>query len=139
LSGPNPQQSDQDDSPRTRRDLSSSHPEGFAIALGIGAVLLFVASVGTGVAGGLPTVAFGWTFGLEVFRAAVVFAIIAVVAIVLIRGWTGEWPSNFSTSGLGYREAAEVSEAAVDLGEAQAIVDLLRPAVEAANRQARTE
>ena len=132
MSGPNPQ------APPTHQNkghLLTTHPKGLATALGVVALLLLGASILTGVTGSLPTAAFGWTFGLQVIRAGVIFAIVAVLAIVLIRGWTGEWPSSFSTTGLGYNEAADATQAAVDYGEAQAIVNFLRPIVDAANKQ----
>jgi hypothetical protein len=110
----------------------AAYPRLSATGLGVMVVVLILASVLTGFATGLPGIAFGWRFGLEITRAAVVFGILALIVTFLVRGWIGEWPRSISTSGLDYSEALEVSEAAVDLREAQAIVDRVRPILESA-------
>jgi hypothetical protein len=77
------------------------------------AVVLLVASMRSAhVKSGLPDVAFGWEFGLDVIRAAIVFAVVASILMVLVRGWGGIWPQRISSSGFEYEE---LHRAAFDL------------------------
>jgi hypothetical protein len=93
--------------PRTKRDLMAEHPAWAAIALGALAVALVVFSIKAGVSGNLPTIAGGWKLGVEILRAAIAFGVIAVLLIVLIRGWGGHWPKRISTTSIDWGDLAE--------------------------------
>jgi hypothetical protein len=96
--------------PKTKRDLLHERPEIAAITLTLVAAVLVVASVEAGVSAGLPSAAFGWKLGIEIVRAAVAFAIVAVVVIVLVRGWGGHWPQRISTTSIDWGELADAIE-----------------------------
>jgi hypothetical protein len=66
------------------------------------AAIILYASLNSSSTKGLPGIAFGWKFGLGIIRAAIVFGVVALVAMVLIRGWGGLWPQSVSTTGLTY-------------------------------------
>ncbi len=95
---PTPDQADISD----HRDLVRKHSKRVALALVVLAVGLLVGSLDYGVREGLPSIALDWLFGLQVIRAALAFAIIAVLVLLIIRGWEGMWPESFLTTGVGY-------------------------------------
>lgn len=98
-----------------RRDLVRKHSKKMAFGLFVLAACLLVGSLDYGVREGLPSVALDWLFGLQVIRAGLAFAIIAVVVLLIVRGWGGMWPENFLTTGVGYP-----AEKAVEGGIARA-------------------
>lgn len=63
---------------------------------------LLAASFTQGVNEGLPSVALDWLFGLRLLRALGAFAILAILAMVLIRGWGGLWPQRISASSVDF-------------------------------------
>jgi hypothetical protein len=85
-----------------RQDLVRKHSRKVAFGLAVLAVGLLVGSLDYGVREGLPSIALDWLFGLQVVRAALVFAIVAVLLMLIVRGWGGMWPESFLTTGLGY-------------------------------------
>jgi hypothetical protein len=107
-SGP-PSPDDQAKSPGTdtgeHRDLVRKHSKKMAFGLVVLAVGLLVGSLGYGVREGLPSIALDWLFGLQIIRAALAFAIIAVLVLLIVRGWGGMWPESFLTTGVGYPPA----------------------------------
>lgn len=90
-------------------------------------LLLFASTQSAHSEDDLPGIAFGWAFALDVIRAAVVFAVIAVVVMVLLRGWGGIWPQRISTSGIDY---PELSRGLLDLHEGQDKLDELKAELE---------
>lgn len=114
--------------PTGRRDLLHEHHRIVAVALAILAAALLFASIEAGVSGGLPTAAFGWRLGIEVIRAAVAFGIIAVVAIVIIRGWGGLWPKSISTTSIDWEE---LSQGTTEYAQARGTVDRVSAEIEA--------
>jgi hypothetical protein len=78
------------------------HSKKMAFGLVVLAVGLLVGSFDYGVREGLPSVALDWLFGLQIIRAALAFAIIAVLVLLIVRGWGGMWPESFLTTGVGY-------------------------------------
>jgi hypothetical protein len=88
-----------------RRDLLEEYSREAAFVLLVVAVLLFALSALASETVHLPAVAFGWKLGLEIIRAAFAFGIVAIVAMVVVRGFGGMWPSSFSTTGLSYEQA----------------------------------
>lgn len=93
-----------------RSDYLRDHSHIGVIALGAIAVAIFIASFVTGLQTGLPADAFEWTFGLRILRAAVAVAIVWALAVVLIRGWGGVWPSKVSTSGVEFEKLEMASD-----------------------------
>lgn len=83
-------------------DPLARHPKLSACLLLVLALGTFVASMLGEVDPGLPPAALGWRFGLVLVRAAVAFAIIAVLALLVVRGWSGLWPRRLSRDGLDY-------------------------------------
>lgn len=102
-----------------RRDLLHENSKLAAAAMGLLAIALLAASIAAASPKELPEVAFGWGFGLVIFRAAAAFAVIAILAMVLIRGWGGLWPQGISTTGIDYAGLAEGSK---ELGQGEAKV-----------------
>jgi uncharacterized membrane protein len=96
--------------PRAKRDLLAERAAYAAALLGIVAAGLIVASIKAGVTGNLPTIAGGWKLGVELLRAAIAFAVIAVLLIVLVRGWGGHWPQRISTTGIDWGDLTEAIE-----------------------------
>lgn len=90
--------------------LGSSRSRETAASLAFVAIVVFVASLATGVHKGLPTLAFQWKFGLVLVRAAVAYAIFVVVFIFLARGWAGSWPQRVSTTSIDWEQVAEGSD-----------------------------
>jgi hypothetical protein len=86
------------------------HSEDITGVLMLVALSLLAASIATSVKGGLPDVALGWTFGLVILRAGVVFAVVAVIVMFLARGWGGLWPARISTTGVDYQQLGEASQ-----------------------------
>jgi hypothetical protein len=97
-----------------RHDLVRKHSKKMAFGLMVLAVGLLVGSLDYGVRAGLPSIALDWLFGLQVIRAALAFAIIGVLLLLIVRGWGGMWPDSFLTTGIGYS-----AEKAVEGGMAQ--------------------
>ncbi len=91
-----------------RRDLVRIHSRKMAFGLVVLAVGLLVGSLDYGVREGLPSVALDWLFGLQVIRAALAFAIIAALVLLIVRGWGGLWPERFLTTGYEYPAEKEV-------------------------------
>lgn len=87
-------------------DPLARHPRISAGLLGALAVGVLVASLLGEDERGLPTVALGWRLGLVLIRAAVAFAIVAVVVLLIVRGWSGLWPQRVSRDGLDYPDAS---------------------------------
>jgi hypothetical protein len=86
-----------------RRDFLNEYSRlSVAFLLIVAAVILVASLSSSSSSKDLPGIAFGWVFGLAVIRAAVVFGVVALVAMVLIRGWGGLWPQGVSTSGFEY-------------------------------------
>ena len=101
--GPNPQNyAAQDDSVA---DPLTRYPRTSAVLVAVVAVGLFAASLFGDTEHGLPTLAFEWQFGLDLVRAAVAFVVIALILLLVIRGWNGVWPQRFSHEGLDYSDA----------------------------------
>lgn len=96
-----------------RRDLVGVHSRKVAIALIVLAVGLFVGSLDYGVREGLPSVALDWLFGLQVLRAALAFVIIAVLGMLIVRGWGGLWPERILTTGVEFPAAEKELERGV--------------------------
>jgi hypothetical protein len=119
--------------PRVARDVLHDHAEQVVVALLFVGILLLIASISAGVSDGLPTIAFGWKFGLEIVRAAVVFAIFGVVAIILARGWIGQWPRRISTSGIDFED--EISDVKAGLEHASRKLALAEAQLRAAENQ----
>jgi len=92
------------------RDLLREHSEDVASILFLLAVALLIASLLTGVSKNLPSIALGWTFGIAVIRAGVVFAVVAALTVFLVRGWGGLWPQRISTTGIDFQQLAEGSD-----------------------------
>jgi hypothetical protein len=95
------------------------------------AIALLVGSLAYGVRDGLPSIALDWLFGLQLIRAALAFAIIAVLITVIVRGWGGLWPTSFLTTGFGYPAEQEVeggvaSSTAIALEVRREIQDAIR-------------
>lgn len=108
-----------------------------AASLALVAIGLTVGSIGSGVDDGLPSIALNWRFGLDIIRAAEIFAIIAVVVMLIVRGWGGMWPRRVSTSGIDF---AEVAEGSKEITEAvgtvlQVLPELVRLEVENASHR----
>jgi hypothetical protein len=114
------------------RDLLRTHSKKVASLLALLALGLFVASFALGARRGLPTIAFDWLFGLQVVRAAVAFAIIAVLGVVIIRGWGGLWPQRITTTGIEFATGErEITEGTADV--LQTLRDLVREELESKN------
>jgi len=88
-----------------RRDLMRVHSKKMAFVLVAVAIGLLVGSLDYGVREGLPSVALDWLFGLQLIRAAVAFVIVAVLLMLLIRGWGGLWPERILTTGVEFPAA----------------------------------
>jgi hypothetical protein len=88
-----------------RRDLMRVHSKKVASALIVLAIGLLVGSLDYGVREGLPSVALDWLFGLQIIRAAVAFVIIAVLLMLILRGWGGLWPERILTTGVEFPAA----------------------------------
>ena len=93
-----------------RPDHLETHGRPVAILLTAAAIGLTAASFATDISDGLPSIALDWTFGLHVIRAAEIFAIVALVVMLIVRGWGGRWPSRVSTSGIDFADLAEGSK-----------------------------
>jgi len=116
--------------PREPRDYLHLHSRKAVALLAIVAIVLLVASMRSAhTQSGLPEIAFGWEFGLDVIRAGIVFAIVASILMVLVRGWGGIWPQRISTSGFDYPQLAEATR---DLGREEARMSRLEAELEAA-------
>lgn len=106
------------------RDLLAEHSVRVAVVLIVCALGLFISSFAAGNPIKLPGIALGWGFGLEVVRAALALAILAVIIMVIVRGWGGMWPSGISTQGIDYKEisqtTAELSGDALELSQVRA-------------------
>jgi len=81
------------------------HSKKMAFVLVAVAIGLLVGSLDYGVREGLPSVALDWLFGLQLIRAAVAFVIVAVLLMLLIRGWGGLWPERILTTGVEFPAA----------------------------------
>jgi hypothetical protein len=90
-----------------RRDLMRVHSKKMAFGLAALAIALIVGSLSYGVRGGLPSVALDWMFGLQLIRAAVAFVIIAVLLMLIVRGWGGLWPERILTTGVEFPAAEQ--------------------------------
>ena len=120
--------------PHVRRDLMRVHSKKVAAGFFVLATASIAASFAYGARGGLPGVAFDWLFGLQLIRAAVAFAIVAVLVMLIVRGWGGLWPNRVLTSGFEFpveeeleRDLAEGSQYASRLrGELQALISQQR-------------
>jgi hypothetical protein len=88
-----------------RRDLMRVHSKKMALVLIAIAIGLLVGSLDYGVRAGLPSVALDWLFGLQIIRAAVAFVIIAILLMLLLRGWGGLWPERILTTGVEFPTA----------------------------------
>jgi hypothetical protein len=118
--------------PREPRDYLHLHSRKAVALLAIVAIVLLVASMRSAHAkSGLPEIAFGWEFGLDVIRAAIVFAVVASILMVLVRGWGGIWPQRISTSGIDYPQLAEANRV---LGREEARMPKLEAELEAAQQ-----
>jgi hypothetical protein len=119
--------------PKAKRDLLAEHPALAAIALAVLAVTLVVFSITAGVSGTLPTIAGGWKLGIEILRAAIAFGVIAILVIVLIRGWGGHWPQRISTTSIDWGSLAvgieERKRATDTVNEVEAEFEDLRKAL----------
>jgi hypothetical protein len=102
---PTPGRVDRGEAPR--RDLLRTHSKLAASVLALLGIGMFFASFSDGVHSGLPTVAFDWVFGIQVVRAAVAFAIFAVLIALIVRGWGGLWPQRITTTSLEFPEAEQ--------------------------------
>jgi hypothetical protein len=91
-----------------RRDLVRKHSKKMASGLAVLAVGLLVGSLAYGVRAGLPSVALDWLFGLQLIRAALAFAIVAGLVLLIVRGWGGLWPERFLTTGYEYPAEQDV-------------------------------
>jgi len=121
--------------PRESRDYLHLHSRKAVAFLGIVAIVLLVASMRSAhTKSGLPEIAFGWEFGLDVIRAAIVFAVVASILMVLVRGWGGIWPQRISTSGLDY---PQLTEAARILGREEARMSVLEAELKAVQQAKR--
>jgi len=96
--------------PDGRRDLMRVHSKKLTIALAAVAVALLIGSLDYGVREGLPSVALDWLFGLQLIRAAVAFVIVAIIIMLLLRGWGGLWPERILTTGLEFPAAEKEVE-----------------------------
>jgi hypothetical protein len=122
--GPNPQT---DANPDEVADPLTRYPRTSAVLVGLMALGLLAASLLGDTEHGLPTLAFEWQFGLDLVRAAVAFVIIALVLLLVIRGWNGVWPQRFSHEGLDYSDALKGSAMQqVGLKEASELLDQIR-------------
>jgi|HubBroStandDraft_6_1064221.scaffolds.fasta_scaffold712047_1 hypothetical protein len=98
-----------------RRDLMRVHSKKMALVLIAIAIGMLVGSLDYGVRGGLPSVALDWLFGLQVLRAAVAFVIVAILLMLLLRGWGGLWPERILTTGVEFPSAEkDVEEGAAE-------------------------
>jgi hypothetical protein len=88
-----------------RRDLMRVHSKKLALGLIVLAVALLVGSLAYGVREGLPSVALDWLFGLQLLRAAVAFVVVAVLVMLILRGWGGLWPERILTTGVEFPAA----------------------------------
>jgi hypothetical protein len=111
------------------RDLLQVHRRKSAAALLILAVAIFSGSFAYGKVDGLPSTSFDWLFGLQVIRAGVAFAVIAVLIAVIARGWGGLWPRRVGTTGLEFPEAThEVATQSRQIAQiVRALIDELGP------------
>lgn len=101
-----------------RQDLLRIHSKKMTVILLALGVAAFAASFSTGVHGGLPSAALDWVFGLQLLRAAIAFAIVAALIILIVRGWGGLWPQRITTTSLEFPEAEEdVVEGTVEAGQ----------------------
>jgi hypothetical protein len=99
-------------------DLLRAHSRLVAVGLLVLAVGIFAGSFAYGSHSGLPTVALDWLFGLQVIRGAVVFAIFALLIVLLIRGWGGLWPQRITTTSIEFPEIeAEVAKHESEVSE----------------------
>lgn len=130
--GPNPPQGPE------ATDHLATYGKPVAIGLALVAVGLTVVSFTTGISEGLPAIALNWRLGLDAIRAAEIFAIVAVVVMVIVRGWGGMWPTRVSTSGIDF---AGVAEGSKEISYAvssvlEVLPEMVRLEVESANKQA---
>src|SRR5680860_1283885 len=98
----------------------------------LGAGLAFVSSSRRRDPSELPGVALDWPLLLDLERAVIVGAIVAILMIFAIRGWRGYFPSKLSTNGAEYghwpsaesvsRSSEETSRALADLRVRQAAI-----------------
>jgi hypothetical protein len=108
-------------------DPLTRYPRTAALLVGLMAAGLFAASLLGDTEPGLPTLAFDWQFGLDLIRAAVAFVIVALILLLVIRGWNGVWPQRFSHEGLDYSDALKGSaEQQIGLKEASELLDQIR-------------
>ena len=115
------------DSEEPAADPLVRYPRTAATLVAIVAAGLIVASLLSDTERGLPTLAFDWQFGLDLIRAGVAFVIIALLLILVIRGWHGVWPQRFSHEGLDYSDALKGSaEQQIGLKEASELIDQIR-------------
>jgi len=106
--GPPPAPAEPSDSSEApRRDLLRAYSKPAAVVLALLGIAMFYASFSDGLHNGLPTAAFDWVFGIQVVRAAVAFAIIAALIVLILRGWGGLWPRGASTTGFEYPDAEQ--------------------------------
>jgi hypothetical protein len=123
--GPNPESNA--DQAESITDPLTRYPRTSAILVGLMALGLFGASLVGDTEHGLPTLAFDWQLGLDLVRAAVAFVIIALVLLLVIRGWHGVWPQRFSHEGLDYSDAFKGSAIQqLGLKEASELLDQIR-------------
>jgi hypothetical protein len=123
--GPNP--NEDADQVESVGDPLARYPRTAAVLVGLMAAGLLVASLLGDTQHGLPTLAFEWQFGLDLVRAAVAFLIIALILLLVIRGWNGVWPQRFSHEGLDYSDALKGSAIQqVGLKEASELLDKIR-------------
>lgn len=97
------------------RDLLVEHSRAVVFGLCAVAVVLLALSVKSQEAIQLPSLAFGWKLGLDITRAAVVLGVVAILAMVLIRGYGGLWPYKVSTTGFDYEKIASAATQLSDL------------------------
>lgn len=57
----------------------------------------------------MPSIALGSSLVLALERAALVGALLGLMGIFLLRGWSGYFPSKVSTTGAEYAAVAEAS------------------------------
>jgi hypothetical protein len=81
-------------------------------------VAMLVVSFTQGIDEGLPSVALDWNFGLKLLRGLGAFGLVAIVAMILVRGWGGMWPQRITSGGVEFPELEqEVADDASEVSE----------------------